>query len=248
MSVYSVETEKILGIPFSKITKKEAEQIIKQFITERDNRIIITPNPEGVMQARRNPDFAAALHGADLLLADGTGIVLASKFLRKSLPERVRGVDITFALLESVPDATIYLLGGMQGIAEKAKENIEKNFANIKVVGFHHGFFSGGSDEEKFFLREIGRVKPDFLLVCLGMPRAEIWAAAHKHLPVGVTMCVGGTIDILAGTAKLAPAWMRKIGLEWFWRLLRQPSRFRRMLDIPRFVGAVLVNKFSKEA
>jgi len=273
MSVYNVETDaepaietvEILGIPFAKITQKEGEKIIKQFLGEKNNRIVVTPNPEGVMQARRNHAFAAALRSADLSLADGTGIVLASKFLRRKLPGRVRGVDTTLALLESLSQVcddeqknfTIFLLGGRPGVPEKAKENIEKNFTNVKVAGFHHGFFSDQStgshdssqvvSEEQEILREIACVKPDILLVCMGMPRAELWAAAHKDLPVGVTMCVGGTIDILAGTVKLTPTWLRVIGMEWLWRLIRQPSRFRRMFDIPRFVGAVVVNKFSRK-
>jgi N-acetylglucosaminyldiphosphoundecaprenol N-acetyl-beta-D-mannosaminyltransferase len=197
------------------------------------------------MQSRRNPLFAEALHDADLSLADGTGIVLASFFIRGTprLPERVRGVDISFAIFERLKERiiTVYFLGSAPGVAEKAKENMENRFPNLKVVGLDHGFFDEKKEHE--IINEINRLSPDILFVCTGMPRAEIWANKHRNINTRLTLCVGGTLDIMGGRAKLAPAFMRKLGLEWFYRLLRQPSRAVRMLDIPRFIFAVLFNK-----
>jgi N-acetylglucosaminyldiphosphoundecaprenol N-acetyl-beta-D-mannosaminyltransferase len=231
----------ILGIPFAKLTQKEALDKLEFFLNEPDkNHIVVTPNPEGVMQSRRNPEFAEALCNADLSLADGTGIVLASFFISKTekLPERVRGVDTSFALFERLSnkkrDFTVYFLGAAQGVAQKAKENMENRFPYLKVVGLHHGFFD--AEKEIEIINEINRLAPDILFVCTGMPRAEIWAAKHKKINARITLCVGGTLDIMGGNAQLAPAFLRKIGLEWFYRLLRQPSRAARMLDIPRFM------------
>jgi N-acetylglucosaminyldiphosphoundecaprenol N-acetyl-beta-D-mannosaminyltransferase len=220
----------------------EALDVLENFLNENKNHIVVTPNPEGVMQSRRNPAFAEALRNADLSLADGTGIVLASFFSRaERLPERVRGVDTTFALFERLcekkRDFTVYFLGAAHGVAEKAKTNMESRFSNLKVVGLHHGFFD--AEDEKKIIAEINSLSPDILFVCLGMPRAELWAAAHKKINAKITLCVGGTLDIMGGNAQLAPALMRKIGLEWLYRLIRQPRRAARMLDIPRFIFAV---------
>lgn len=237
----------IFGIPFAKITQKEALEILENFLNEPTNHIIVTPNPEGVMQSRRNPVFANALRSANLSLADGIGIILASIFLRQKLPERVRGVDTIFALFEKLSrkqrDFTAYFLGSIPGIAEKAKEKMQKRFPHLKVVGLHNGFFS--EEEEKDILNEINRLSPDILLVCTGMPRAEIWATKNKKINVRLTLCLGGTLDIMGNAAKLAPSFMRKLGLEWLYRLIRQPSRAARMLDIPRFIWAVI--KYSKK-
>lgn len=240
-----METVKILGIPFAKITQRVAIETLEAFLDEPVNHIIVTPNPEGVMQSHRNPAFSEALQNADLSLADGTGILLASFLRSEKLPERVRGVDTIFALMETLSrkehDFTAYFLGGADGVAEKAKENMQVKFPRLKVTGTHHGFFS--VEEEREIIAEINRLSPDILLVCTGMPRAEIWATANKNMNVRLTLCLGGTLDIMAQTATMAPPIMRKIGLEWLYRLLRQPARFRRMLDIPRFVVAVLLER-----
>ena len=262
----------ILGIPFDRMYKAKALYTLERWLEESNNKIIVTPNPEGVMQARRNPEFSAALCSADLSLADGIGIFFAAFFTKNPLPERVRGVDTIFALLENLSEKerniTAYFLGGSPGgqpapgrqpapgerpapggqpascVAEAAKKNMEARFPNLKVTGFHHGFFS--EEEEKDILAEINALSPDILLVCTGMPRAEIWATRNKNVNARLTMCLGGTLDIMAGNAKLAPAIMRRIGLEWLYRLFRQPSRAKRMLDIPRFIAAVLLGNVRK--
>lgn len=242
-----MKTLEILGVPFAQITQDEALEILQDFSRRERNHVIVTPNPEGVMQSRRNPDFAEALRFADLSLADGTGIVLAS-FLRarkNRLPGRVRGMDVTFALFEKLcaegREFSAYFLGGEPGVAEGAKENMQKKFPMLKVAGVHHGFFS--PEDEPRILAEINAAAPEILLVCTGMPRAEIWAARNRDVNARLTMCVGGTLDIMAGNVRPAPALMRKVGLEWLYRLISQPRRARRMLDIPRFIFAVLFSR-----
>jgi len=225
-----------LGIPFEALTFEEALDLLESFLDGEKNHVIVTPNPEGVMQARRNPEFREALLGADLRLADGTGIVIASRYKKDALPGRVRGVDTIYSLFERGRSLTAYFWGGAPGVAEKAKMHMESRFPNIQVIGYHHGF------DEDTILKDLDRLKPDILLVCRGMPRSEIWAHNNQSIPVRLTMCLGGTIDIMAKTAKLPPGFIRKIGLEWLWRLMCQPSRWRRMLDIPRFIWAVIKN------
>jgi len=235
----------ILGIPFARLTFAQALDKLTEYLQAPRNHIIVTPNQEGVMQARRNADFAHALATADLRLADGTGIVLASRWRRNPLPQRVRGLDITFALFDRATadrPLTAFFLGAAHGVAEEAKRRIEARYPGVQVVGTQHGFFT--PEEEPRIVSDIKRAAPDILLVCLGMPRAEIWATQHRNdLSTRLTLCVGGTLDIMGGNVKLAPHLWRKLGLEWLYRLCKQPARFKRMLDIPRFVWAVITNQ-----
>jgi len=236
-----MQTIDVLGIPFAVLTQEEALDVLDSWLGEQKNRIIVTPNPEGVMIARRNPAFADALRNADLSLADGTGIVIASIFASRRLPQRVRGVDTIFALFEKLEksrDFTAYFLGAEPGVAKMAKEKMEARFTRLKVVGFHHGFF----DSDESILTEINSLSPDIVLVCTGMPKAEIWATNNRNINARLTLCLGGTLNIMSGKATLAPPIMRKLGLEWLHRLFTNPSRFTRMLDIPRFILAVLWN------
>jgi len=234
----------ILGVPFAALTPDEALTQMENWLDEPKNHIVVTPNPEGVMQARRNAELSAALLGADLRLADGVGILLASRYMRRPLPGRVRGVDTIFGFFERLNKKdrkfTVYFLGAKPGVAEEAKRRMEEKYPCMEVVGFHHGFFAENSDDEREILTNINKLQPDILLVCVGMPRAEIWANKHREINARLTLCLGGTLDIMGGNVKLAPPFLRKIGLEWLYRLCKQPSRFWRQLDIPRFMWAVV--------
>ena len=233
----------ILGIPFHALTMDETLDALEGYLDKPKNHIVVTPNPEGVMQARRNPDFAKALREADLTLADGTGVVLAAKLTGQKIPGRVRGLDTVFKLCERLShkkrNFTMYFLGGKPGVAQRAQQMMEARFPTMTVVGCHHGFFT----DDEAIVDDINEASPDILLVCTGMPRAELWAAKRRRVDARVTMCVGGTLDVMAGEVQLAPAFMRKVGLEWLYRLIRQPWRAKRMLDIPRFVFAVIFSK-----
>jgi N-acetylglucosaminyldiphosphoundecaprenol N-acetyl-beta-D-mannosaminyltransferase len=240
----------ILGVSFQVTTPEDALVLLEKWVEEPKNHIVVTPNPEGVMMARRHEAFANALQTADLSLADGTGVVLAAKLLKKPLKRRVRGTDITFALFDSLDakgkEFTVYFLGSKPddndtlSVAEMAKNKMEARYPNLKVTGFHHGYFDSDSDTEATILDEINRLSPDILLVCMGMPRQELWAVQHRNVNARLTLCVGGTLDIMGGALRRAPVIFQKCGLEWLYRLLRQPHRAKRMLDLPRFVFAVL--------
>jgi len=238
-----MEKISILRVPFAVFTQENAVEYLLSQLSARNNRIVVTPNPEGVMLARRNKHFREALITADVSLCDGTGVLIASRLLGTPLPERVRGFDTFVGLLNSGKPLSIFLLGGKPGVAEKARTKIETQYTNITIAGTHHGFFT----EEEEVVDKINAASPDILVLCTGMPRAEIWAVKNKNLKTGLTMCLGGTIDVLAGEVKLAPAFIRKIGMEWLYRLLRQPARFKRMLDLPRFVAAVLWERIIKK-
>jgi len=182
------------------------------------------------------------LQNAALSLADGIGIIIAARLKRLKLPERVRGFDIAAALLARLSGKNggkVYLLGAAPGVAKRAAENIERLYPGVTVIGHHHGFFK----DDKQIVAEINRLSPDIVIIGMGMPRQELWAAKNRNINARITMCLGGTINVLAGEVKLAPAFMRKIGLEWLYRLISQPSRAKRMLDLPRFIFAVIFTK-----
>ena len=251
-----MKTINILGVPFSVLTPEAAIDLLVMWLDGEKNHVVVTPNPEGVMQAARNEDFANALKSADLTLADGTGIFIASVIYGSRLPARVRGVDTTFGLLERLAEmgrpVTAFFLGGRPqrdgkpSVAESAAKNMEAKYGNLKVVGHHDGYYT--ESEEKCIVENINGLRPDILLVCLGMPKAEIFASRYQNINAKITLCVGSTIDIMAGEARLAPAFLRKVGLEWLYRLIKEPRRFFRMLDLPRFVAAVLWNRLAGRA
>ena len=228
---------KILEVPFHGISRKDALNTLLGFLNEPRNHLVVTPNPEAVMLAQRNRDFMRILQNADLVLPDGIGIVLAAKWRNKPITNRVTGCDITMDLLRAAEGSTCYILGAAPDVAETARQELMKQ--NINVAGAHHGYFSQ-MDEEKI-LTEIKTYKPDILLVGMGMPQQEVWAAAHLHtLPCRITLCIGGTIDIMAGKVRRAPNIVRLLGFEWLYRLICEPSRAKRMLDLPRFAWAVI--------
>ena len=225
----------IMQVPFSGLRYTEALNTLLSFLQSDRNHLIVTPNPEMVMLAKRDEGFLHILQNADLVLADGIGITLAAKLLKLNIPERVPGCDIAMDLLKSAKGHTCYLLGAAPGIAAKAQKNLEKQ--NIKVVGHHDGFFT----DDKIILDKLHKLKPDILIIGMGMQRELEWGAKHLHsLPCKATMCLGGTIDVIAGNVRRAPKIMRRLGLEWLWRLAANPSRAKRMLDLPRFAWEIL--------
>ena len=227
----------VLGVGFDAVTMDEALGRARTLM-ERRGAYVCTPNPEIVMAARREPEVMAAVNGAELVLADGVGIVWAAKRFGTPLPGRVAGIDFLAALLDRM-SGTVYVLGGKPGVAEKAAERIAAAHPNVTVAGTHDGYFT----DELALTAELGQTRPDLLLVCLGAPKQELWMAAHRDLPVGLMIGLGGAVDVLAGTAERAPLGWRKHGLEWLYRLLRQPSRLKRQRNLIGYVWAVIKRK-----
>ena len=226
----------ILNVPFNGLSKEEALQALLELLETDGNHLVVTPNPEACMLAQRDKNFLDILQSANLVFPDGIGILLAAKYLKLPIPTRVTGCDITMSLLNAAKNHSCFLVGGKPGVAEKARSNLINQ--GINVLGAYSGYFD--YKEQILILEEIRRLKPDILLVGMGMPKQEQWAFTHlRSLPCKVTLCVGGSIDIFAGNVKRAPEIMRRIGLEWLYRLISQPSRAKRMLDLPKFVLAV---------
>lgn len=235
------KTSDILGIPVDCVTMPEALLCVREFLYEDKTKAIYTPNSEIMMEAQRDPYLKEILCQSDLLIADGAGVVIASHILGCDLPERVTGVDLVKNIFAMDFDRKlkIFFLGGKPGVAETARDNILAQYPNVEITGCHDGYFSEKDIPE--IINEINASGSDLLLVALGQKKQESFIHENKH-NLGVKVCIGcgGTIDILAGTAELAPDFFRNNNLEWLFRLYKQPRRFKRMLDLPRFMLTVM--------
>jgi N-acetylglucosaminyldiphosphoundecaprenol N-acetyl-beta-D-mannosaminyltransferase len=237
---------RIFGLPISKLSFEKTVDLAYDFLSDTKPHIIFTPNPEILMSARNETDeMHWLLSQADLLTPDGIGVVYASKIMGNPIKERVPGFDTACALLERIQDGShsLYLLGGKPGVAEQAAENIRAKYPNIKILGTHDGYFV---DTEPI-VTEIAELSPDLLFVCLGSPKQERFAVAYRNrLNCKLMMGLGGSLDVFAGTVKRAPVIFQKLGLEWFYRLCKQPSRFARMLSLPHFALIIIKDRILK--
>jgi N-acetylglucosaminyldiphosphoundecaprenol N-acetyl-beta-D-mannosaminyltransferase len=234
----------VLNVKIDAITMVEALIKIEKFITERRPRLIATANAEMVMLAQEDNGLAGILDKADLVLPDGAGVVWAARYMGQQMPERVAGYDLVQRLLAeaAIKGYRIYFFGGAPNIADQAKLTAENNYPGVSIVGTRNGYFTENDEPE--IIADICDSQPDILLVALGIPKQEKWLAAHiQQLKVPVAIGVGGTFDVMAGVVQRAPLWMQRTSLEWLFRLLRQPTRFVRMLALPRFVLRVMSSK-----
>lgn len=237
-------TVDILGVPVDKITMSEAVDKVKSFLEGDKAHAVYTPNSEIIMAAQRNPHLKKILCEADMLVADGAGVVLASRILGVNLPEKVSGIDLVKNIMASEKKKSIrfFLFGSKPGIAEAAGKKMLESYDGIEISGCHHGYFS--KEEEAEIIKAINESGADILLVALGAPKQEKWIHEHKdELKVKVCIGVGGTLDVFSGKVKLAPEFIRRSGFEWLYRLYKEPWRFKRMLDLPRFMLRVLHKK-----
>ncbi len=234
----------VLGVPFDAVTMEQAVAKAKKMLAEEGQHFICTPNPEIVMEAQKDKELMNILHEADMVIPDGIGVVWASKYSEIRLKERVAGYDLTQNLMAELAATgeTFYFFGGAPGVASTAARMMMKKYPGLKVVGVHNGYFD--EKEEKKIIQDIKTKSPSILLVGLGAPKQEKWIYDNIRL-VGakVAIGVGGSFDVMAGNVKRAPKIFQKLGLEWFHRLITQPTRWRRMMRLPKFALTVLKTK-----
>ncbi len=238
---------KIMGVPFNNISMTEALGITLIALNERRKTVIYTPNPEMVMAAQKDKEFMTVLNSGDILIPDGIGIVKASKFYPNPIKERVAGYDLIQALFSKIKTSvnTVYFLGGAEGVADTARQKMQRKYRGLSITGSHHGYFKDGSPEEKEVVDEINRLNPEVLLVGLGFPRQEKWIYNHKdELNSIIIIGVGGSFDVMSGNVKRAPDFYINHGLEWFYRLITQPTRAKRMLVLPVFMIGAIGDRF----
>jgi N-acetylglucosaminyldiphosphoundecaprenol N-acetyl-beta-D-mannosaminyltransferase len=194
-----------------------------------------------VMLAQKDAEFNRVLNEADMNIPDGIGIIYASKIKKRPIKERVAGYDTVQAVFERIrtTDKTVYFFGGAPGVTDDAKAEMERVHSGLKITGCANGYFDEAREKE--IIAEINEKKPDLLLVGIGFPKQEKWIYNHLgELNVKVAIGVGGSFDVMSGKVKRAPDIFIKLGLEWFHRLITQPSRFVRMLQLPLFMLRVI--------
>jgi N-acetylglucosaminyldiphosphoundecaprenol N-acetyl-beta-D-mannosaminyltransferase len=231
----------ILGVGFDRVALIDAVAQIEACLDRGERTFIITANPEFVMLCREDPELAAIAAGADLVVPDGTGAVVAARLLGDPLPGRAPGrllVD-RLAALATERRLSMFLLGGAPGIAERAAATLRARHPELRIAGT----YAGSADDDADVLPRVVAAAPDVVLVAFGMPKQERWIARNlPQLPSArVAVGVGGSLDYLAGAAKAPPAVIHAVGLEWLWRLLRDPKRWRRQRVLPVFVLLVLL-------
>jgi len=240
------ETVKILGVEIDNITLEEAGKITKDLI-ENSNKsceVIVAPNVEFVMKAQKDKEFFDILNTAKLATPDSVGIEIAAKLQKKPLKERIPGQAYFRKVLEvgEKEGWTFYLLGGKGDTVKRTIENVKKIYPNLKIVGSHEGFFD--EDSEDIVIDEINKLQPNVLFVAMGAPVQEKWIYNHKNeLKVDVAAGQGGTFDYEAGNIRRAPKWIQKLGIEWLWRLILQPSRIGRMIVLPIYLIKIVFTK-----
>ena len=237
---------KILGVPIDNITKEEAGKITLDLVrtSNKSCKMIFAPNTEFIMKAQKDKEFFDILKTAKLATPDSVGIMWGAKMQGKKFKARIPGQAYFRKIIElsDKEGLTVYLLGGMPGIVEKAKENLLKIYPNAKIVGIHNGFFD--KEEEEKIIKEINELQPNMLFVATGHPRQEKWIYNNRHrLKVDVAAGQGGTYDYEAGRIKRAPKLVQKLGIEWLWRLVIEPSRIVRMMALPKYVLKLVFKK-----
>ena len=236
----------ILGVGVDAISFDEARAKAIGFLDGDKPAMIFTPNPEMIMAARKNSAFRDILNSADMVVPDGIGVVLASKLGRVKIKERVTGCDLVLALFDAIKDTgySVYFFGSKPGIAEKAKAAIEEKFPGIKIVGTSDGYYD--EEKEKRIIEDIRAKNPGLVLVGTGMVKQETWIAENRDkLGAKLLIGVGGCLDVFCGHVTRAPRAMRRLGLEWLYRLIREPKRLKRQIYIPLFALLVLRERFS---
>ncbi|MEQ8786674.1 MAG: WecB/TagA/CpsF family glycosyltransferase [Pirellulaceae bacterium] len=226
------ERIRLFGVTIDSLRMKQAVECVYSWFDQPGRcRYVVTPNVDHAVMLRSDAALRAAYADADLVLADGWPVVLASRLLRRPLPERVPGSDLVPRLCGHATaqhPVTVFLLGAAPGVASRAAERIVAQWPRVQVVGTYSpplGFEKSDAENEEI-LRRIAAVRPQLLVVGLGAPKQELWVHRHRdRLEADVALCVGATIDFLAGEKRRAPRWLQVLGLEWCHRMLSEPRR-----------------------
>lgn len=245
--MHLAERISIMGVPVDMVNYEEAMDRFRDFVEKDGVSLIVTPNSEIVVNAGKNEALMDAIKQAELVIPDGVGLVYASKILGHPLQERVTGIDFLGRALEYLAQTgkTAYLFGSKPGIADKAAARMEEAIPGLKIAGTHHGYFK--EDEEEEILREINEAAPDLLCVALGSPKQELFVLKYKdRLKAKAAIGVGGSLDVWSGDLKRAPEFYRKHGLEWLYRFIQEPSRYKRMAALPLFMLKVIFSDKSQ--
>jgi exopolysaccharide biosynthesis WecB/TagA/CpsF family protein len=243
----------LFGVPIDRISAQKAIERLDNFVSQRKPSFVVTPDTLAVLRARKDKKYLDITKKADLVTPDGAGILWATATLDVPLIERITGIDLINKICTAAVerDYKLYLLGSRNEVIEKAVENLKEKFPGINIVGYYHGYFNqlapNGEEiakSESEIIKEIKEKKPDFLLVGLGVPKQELWISKHKdELDVPVCIGIGGSFDVLSGKIPRAPIWMQNHGMEWIFRLMKEPKRLKRVVALPYFMWLIFLGK-----
>lgn len=240
----TIPTVSIYGIPFSKLPMSETVEVLREAVLSKQSHHVITANPIMVMAAMEDPAIMRVMQSAEMVVPDGTGVVWAANYCGDPVAERVPGYELLHELLRVGENYRwgVYLLGSTPEVIQETAVRLQQQYPAIRIVGYRDGFF--GSDEDDQVVAAIREAAPDLLFVARGADTQEPWINKFKEtLQVPVMMGVGGSFDVISGKTKRAPKLFQKLRLEWFYRLLREPSRAGRMLALPKFALKVITDK-----
>ncbi len=234
----------ILNTPVHIVTMDKTLRMVEQYMAGDRLYQIATTNPEFVMTAQKDADFQLVLQQCDLCIADGVGLLMASRWLGSPLPERVPGSELVYNLAQLAAQEgwRLFLLGAAPGVAAEAAAIFQTRYPQLQIAGTHAGSPDPAENDE--IVTMITGSQADLLFVAYGAPKQDKWIFRnHESLPtVKVALGVGGSLDFVTGKSKRAPRWIQNLGLEWLHRLLKEPWRWRRMMALPRFALKVLLS------
>lgn len=235
----------VRGVNFDSVDLSEATAIAGSFLDKNDGttRIIHTPNSEIVQLCIDQNEYYDVMNAAELIIPDGIGVIKAAKILGTPLKKgKVAGIDLFERIVEISQDkgAGLFFLGGKPGVAESAVEKLKAKYPRIKVSGIRDGYFK--DEETDLLINEINESGADMLFVCLGVPKQECFMHKNRErLHVKLMGGFGGSLDVFAGNVKRAPKIFIKLGLEWFYRLIKEPHRIGRMMKLPKFLFGTII-------
>ena len=246
-----VQRIQILGVPVDSITQESLHLKIETIINNLSKALILNVNVHCINLAFENSWLRSFLNSADIVFCDGAGVVLGANLLGKQIPERITYADWVWKLAELSDEKkfTLYFLGASPGVSEKAADRLLERFPNLQVVGTHDGFFdkSIGSKENEKVIDEINKLKPNFLILGMGMPIQERWLMENWDcIDANIALTGGAVFDYVSGELPRAPTWMTNNGMEWLGRLLIEPRRLwrRYLIGIPQFFWRILLQRF----
>jgi N-acetylglucosaminyldiphosphoundecaprenol N-acetyl-beta-D-mannosaminyltransferase len=239
----SIPRYRVLGIPFNPIDRVAAREHCFSALASDKFHLLVTLGTEMVMNAQVNAPFQEIVERADIVVPDGIGLVLAARLAGLDAPERVTGVELVHDLVAyGKPETRFFFYGSAPGVAETAAENLKDQVHDFRCVGIKDGFVQDAEE----VLQAIEETKPHILFVALGSPRQEMFLSTHRERleksGVRVGIGVGGSFDVYAGKAERAPKIVQNLHFEWLYRLWKQPSRWKRMLALPKFALRVLLS------
>ena len=229
------------GVKVDNLNMLEALERVGFYLSENKPHLIVTPNPEMIVACQTDIELKQTLNTADLRVPDGISMVVVSRIKGQPLKERVSGIDLMLEIINAyAKNKKIYLLAGAPGITQEASIVLARKFPWINIVGTHDGYFT--TKDENNLIQEIRTLQPDMIFVGLGAGKQEKWLHRHlSELRVPLAMTIGGSLDVISGRKKRAPIWAQKLYIEWLYRLIVEPQRWKRQLALPKFLWLMFI-------